>query len=98
MRFDFVNVQAKRWEQPVGRSTVQAFAGSLEGHRARTGVPITTSSFTRWAQEYVTRIEKRLVLIDEEALASLMIDHGVGVTTVATFQVKRIDADHFGEA
>ena len=94
---DFVYIQAKRWDQPIGRPTVQAFAGSLEGQRARKGVLITTSTFTRDAKEYVTRIEKRIVLIDGEQLAKLMIDHGVGVTDVATYHVKRVDADYFGE-
>ena len=94
---DFVYVQAKRWENPVSRPTVQAFAGSLEGQRARKGVLITTSKFTRDAEEYVTRIEKRIVLIDGEQLASLMIDHGVGVADVATYQVKRVDADYFDQ-
>jgi restriction system protein len=94
---DFVYVQAKRWEQPVGRPTVQAFAGSLEGQRARKGVLITTSSFTRDALDYVTRIEKRIVLIDGALLTNLMIDHGVGVSDVVTYHVKRIDADYFGD-
>ena len=66
---DFVYVQAKRWDQTVGRPLVQAFAGSLEGQRARKGVFITTSAFSKDAQDYVTRIEKRIVLIDGETLA-----------------------------
>lgn len=94
---DFVYVQAKRWTGPVGRPTVQAFAGSLEGQRARKGVLITTSTFTREALDYVTRIEKRIVLVDGSRLAGLMIDHGVGVNDVATYHVKRVDADYFGE-
>ena len=94
---DVVYIQAKRWDRPVSRPTVQAFAGSLEGQRARKGVLITTSTFTRDAVEYVTRIEKRIVLIDGERLAQLMIDHGVGVADVATYHVKRIDVDYFGE-
>lgn len=94
---DVVYVQAKRWEQAVGRPLVQAFAGSLEGQRARKGVFITTSTFTRDAREYVTRIEKRIVLVDGDQLAGLMIDHGVGVADVATYHVKRVDADYFGE-
>lgn len=94
---DFVYVQAKRWDQVIGRPLVQAFAGSLEGQRARKGVFMTTSTFTRDAQDYVKQIEKRIVLIDGERLAHFMIDHGVGVLDVATYQVKRIDADYFGE-
>jgi restriction system protein len=42
---DVVYVQAKRWENTVGRPVIQAFAGSLEGVRARKGVVLTTSDF-----------------------------------------------------
>ncbi len=94
---DFVYIQAKRWESAVSRPTVQAFAGSLEGQRARKGVLITTSRFTSDAEEYVKRIEKRIVLIDGEQLAQLMLDYGVGVTEVASYRVQRVDLDYFGE-
>jgi restriction system protein len=94
---DAVYVQAKRWENVVGRPTVQAFAGSLEGHRARKGVMITTSSFSREAQEYVGMIEKRIVLIDGEQLAQLMIDHGIGVSIEEVFTIYRVDYDYFLE-
>ncbi|MCL6515316.1 restriction endonuclease [Alicyclobacillus sp.] len=95
---DVVYLQAKRWEGTVGRPVVQAFAGSLEGHRARKGILITTSQFSSDAQEYVTRIEKKIVLIDGEHLANLMIDFNVGVTEAARYVVKRIDNDYFDEA
>ncbi|MBZ4400963.1 restriction endonuclease [Myxococcus sp. AS-1-15] len=94
---DVVYIQAKRWTKPVGRPVVQAFAGSLEGQRARKGVLITTSAFSREAREYVRQIEKKIVLIDGGELAKLMIDHGVGVTEVATYTVKKLDLDYFGE-
>ena len=95
---DAVYIQAKRWQSPVGRPVVQTFAGSLEGQRARKGVLITTSSFTADAEEYVRRIEKRIVLIDGVQLTQFMIDHGVGVTEVASYVVKKMDADYFGDA
>jgi restriction system protein len=97
---DVVYIQAKRWDGPVGRSTVQAFAGSLEGHRARKGVMITTSRYTNEAIEYVKNIEKRIVLIDGEQLVQYMIDHNVGVADVASYSVKRIaleDLDYFDD-
>ncbi len=94
---DAVYIQAKRWANSVGRPIVQAFAGSLEGQRARKGVLITTSSFTQDAIDYVTRIEKRIVLIDGGRLASLMIDHGIGITEVARYQINRVDLDYFEE-
>jgi len=94
---DVIYVQAKRWAASVGRPDVQAFAGSLEGHRARKGVFITTSRFTTEAKDYVGRIEKKIILIDGEQLASLMAEVGVGVTTVQALEVKRLDLDYFAE-
>ena len=93
---DAIYLQAKRWDSTVGRPVVQAFAGSLEGHRARKGVLITTGTFSREAKEYVSLIEKKIVLIDGDELAQLMITHGVGVTEVASYVVKRVDLDYFG--
>lgn len=94
---DAIYVQAKRWENKVGRPDVQAFAGSMEGVRGRKGVFITTSAFSSEAKEYVTRIERKIVLIDGSQLASLMIDFGVGVSTVNAYEVKRVDTDYFSE-
>ena len=94
---DVVYLQAKRWEATVGRPVVQAFAGSLEGQRARKGVLITTSQFSQEAKDYVSRIEKKIILIGGEELAQLMIDHGIGVTEVRTYSVRKMDLDYFGE-
>ncbi|MBA3323008.1 MAG: restriction endonuclease [Pyrinomonadaceae bacterium] len=94
---DVIYVQAKRWQNTVGRPDVQAFAGSLEGHRAKKGVFITTSRFSDDAKEYVSRIEKRIVLLDGEQLSGLMIDHDIGVTVEDTYVIRRIDSDYFAE-
>lgn len=94
---DVVCIQAKRWEAPVGRPVVQGFQGSLAGVRAKKGVFITTSQFTDEAREYVARIDTRIVLIDGDELAQLMIDHNVGVTEAARYEVKKIDLDYFEE-
>ncbi|MBN9391547.1 MAG: restriction endonuclease [Chloroflexi bacterium] len=94
---DAVYIQAKRWENTVGRPTVQAFAGSLEGNRARKGVLITTSQFSQDAKDYVNRIEKRIVLIDGNQLGQYMIDYNVGVNEIETYVVKKIDQDYFGD-
>lgn len=92
---DAVYVQAKRWEGSVGRPTVQAFAGSLEGRRARKGILITTSTFADTAVQYVNMIEKRIVLIDGRRLAELMLDFGVGVQEKTAYRIYRIDDDYF---
>lgn len=97
---DIVYIQAKRWDGTVGRPVVQAFAGSLEGHRARKGVLISTSRFSDDAIQYVGMIEKKIVLIDGEQLVKYMIEHDVGVTEVARYSVKRValeDLDYYDE-
>jgi len=94
---DVIYLQAKRWENPVGEPELHKFAGSLDKRKARRGVFITTSRFTEDAIDYVRQIEKKIVLIDGEALAELMIDHNVGVAEVETFSVKRLDLDYFVE-
>ena len=95
---DVIYIQAKRWDTtPVGRPDVMQFAGALQGQRASKGIFITTSRFTVEAREYVASIGSKIVLIDGEQLAQLMIDHDVGVSTAATYAVKRIDSDYFSE-
>ena len=92
---DIIYIQAKRWEGVVGRPEIQKFAGALQGNRARKGIFITTSTFTKDAKEYVSLIETKIVLIDGVRLADLMIEHNVGVATLASYDVKRIDSDYF---
>jgi len=94
---DNVYIQAKKWENSVSRPEIQKFAGALQGHRARKGIFITTSSFTNGAQEYAAGIESKIVLIDGDELAEPMIDFDVGVSTVASYNVKKIDMDYFIE-
>jgi restriction system protein len=90
-----VYVQAKRWQNTVGRPEVQAFYGALAGQRANKGVFITTSSFTPQAVEFARSVE-RVVLVDGARLAELMIDHEVGVT-LRPLRVPRLDSDYFEE-
>lgn len=94
---DVIYVQAKKWENPVSRPEIQKFAGALQGKRARKGVFITTSSFSQGARDYAASIENKIVLIDGDELAGLMIDYGVGVSTTNHYEIKRIDFDYFEE-
>ncbi|WP_202895857.1 restriction endonuclease [Iningainema tapete] len=94
---DIIYIQAKRWESTVGRPIVQAFAGSLEGMRAKRGVLITTSKFSKEAYEYIKLIEKKIVLIDGDQLAELMIEYNTGVGEAERYIVKKIDYDYFNE-
>ncbi len=94
---DVIYIQAKRWENVVGRPEIQKFVGALAGQGAKKGVFITTSKFTSEAKSYQTRNETKIVLIDGEKLADLMIDYNLAVSTINTFEIKRIDNDYFEE-
>jgi restriction system protein len=90
-------IQAKRWSNTVGRPEIQRFVGALRGQNARKGVFITTSSFSNEAIEYVRGLQDKVVLIDGEMLANLMIDHSVGVALEEAYEIKRVDSDYFNE-
>lgn len=92
-----IYIQAKRWDGTVGRPVIQQFAGALQGQRARKGVLITTSSFSRDAVEYAQNLQTTIVLIDGRQLSELMIDYGIGVSDVETIKLKKLDEDYFGE-
>jgi len=92
---DTIYIQAKRWDSSVSRPEVQKFAGALQGQRAKKGIFITTSSFTREAHDFAKGIDSKIILIDGNELADLMITHGVGVTQIASYHVKRLDSDYF---
>lgn len=94
---DVIYLQAKRWEGTVGRPEIQKFAGALQGQRAKKGIFLTTSSFTADARSYAAYLDSRIVLIGGDQLASLMIDADVGVSKVATYEVKALDSDYFEE-
>ncbi len=81
----------------MGRPEIQKFVGALHGKRARKGVFITTGTFSADAKEYVAHIDPRVVLIDGRELAEYMLDLGLGVSTRATYELKRIDSDYFIE-
>jgi restriction system protein len=92
-----IYIQAKRWSRgKVGSKDIQAFRGALQERGARKGVFITTSGFSADARDSAGKTQK-VVLIDGQHLADLLIEHGVGVSTVATYEVKEIDSDYFAE-
>ncbi len=94
---DVIYIQAKRWalDKTIGRPEIQKFAGALQGKRAKKGVFITTASFTKEAEDFADFIDSRIILIDGARLVTLMVDHNVGVATVGTYEVKKIDTDYF---
>jgi len=89
-----VCIQAKRWQANVGRPELQAFSGALIGRRAKKGVFITTSGYTREALQFADSVSDQIVIVDGSRLADLMIEHGVGVTHKA-IKVAQVDSDYF---
>jgi restriction system protein len=94
---DVIYIQAKRWEGDVGSSEIRNFIGALSVHKASKGVFITTSSFNKNARETAAKVNSKIVLIDGPMLAELMMDFGLGVSMVNTYEIKRIDSDYFEE-
>ena len=92
---DIIYIQAKRWDNTVSRPEIQKFAGALQGKRARKGIFITTSEFSGGASEYVNAIDSKIILVDGEQLAKLMLDFNVGVSTEAVYELKKLDSDYF---
>jgi len=96
---DIIYIQAKRWKpgNVVGRPELHKFVGALAGQGAKKGIFITTSNFTKEALDYTPKNETKIVLIDGQQLAQLMIDYNLGCTTQQVYELKKIDNDYFGE-
>lgn len=92
---EIIYIQAKKWESTLSRPEIQKFVGALQGKRAKKGIFITTSSFTKEARSYVNNIENKVVLIDGNRLTDLMIDFNVGVSLQTNYELKKIDDDYF---
>lgn len=92
---DVIYVQAKRWQEAVGRKEIQSFVGALAGKRADKGIFITTSSFAHTAREYADALPQKVILIDGQRLAELMIEHNIGVSLDKTYKIKKVDPDYF---
>jgi restriction system protein len=94
---DVIYLQAKRWDGIVSRPEIQKFAGALQGRRARKGVFITTSNFSKEARDFASAIDNKIILMDGNELAEYMIDFNVGVSTQNSYEIKRLDSDYFVE-
>ena len=94
---DEVYLQAKKYADgnTVGGSDLRNFAGAIDATGTTKGVFVTTANFTRAARDYVARSPKRIVLIDGEELARLMVRYDIGVRLKTRYEVKRIDEDYF---
>ena len=94
---DIIYLQAKKWEATVPLKEIRDFTGALAAKKAKKGIFITTSTFPKSVYEFVGQVEYKIILIDGERLADLMIENSVGLSTINTYNVKAIDSDYFEE-
>jgi len=94
---DLIYLQAKRLKpgSAVPVSEVRDFAGSLDAHRASKGIFLATTHFSASAIDFCAQVSRRVVLVDGNRLAELMIRHNIGVEVVESYQIKRVDPDYF---
>lgn len=96
--FNNIYIQAKRWNDVVGRPEIQKFLGAVAGQGGSKGLFITTSSYTKEAIEFAKKqLQVKLILIDGKMLTNLMIDYNLGVSIEKTYEIKRLDMDYFDE-
>lgn len=98
--FDSICIQAKRLKPgvPVPIADVRDFAGSLEARRAGKGVFVTTTHFSAGAAEFCAQLVRRVVLIEGNRLAELMIRYGIGVRVQHRFEIRALDGVYFAPA
>jgi restriction system protein len=96
---DIIYIQAKRWKDgnTVGRPEIQKFVGALAGQGAKKGIFITASSFTREALEYTPKNETKIIMLDGNQIANLMIEYNLGVSIQQAYEIKKLDSDYFGD-
>jgi restriction system protein len=94
---DVIYIQAKRWEGTISRPEIQKFVGALAGQRAKKGVFITTSNFSKEATSYALQMDTKIVLVDGDSLSKYMIDYNLGVSVQNNYEIKKIDSDYFEE-
>ena len=92
---DVIYVQAKRYQNKIGRVDIQNFVGALAGYQAQKGIFITTSDYNQNAIDYANSVSQKVILINGTRLADLMIEHNIGVSTIRTIELKRLDTDYF---
>lgn len=95
---ELLYIQAKRWDNAtVGSPEIQKFVGALYGKKAKKGIFITTSTFSKAAVDYAAGLDSKVILLDGARVAELMFENGVGVSTVNSYEIKRIDNDFFDD-
>lgn len=94
---DQIYVQAKRYAEGnnIGAGAIRDFFGALSLKKAQKGIFVTTSAFSQPAIDTARGLGSRIVLIDGQQLARLMIRYNVGCRDEDVLHIKRLDEDFF---
>jgi restriction system protein len=94
---DKILVQAKRYAEGnnINELPLRNFVGALATRNVNKGIFVTTSSFTTKAINAVNGMQMKVILIDGEKLAQLMIENNIGVAVKKSYCIKQIDSDFF---
>lgn len=94
---DLIYIQAKRYSltEKVGRPDLQRFVGAM--NNVQKGVFITTSSFSKYAQDYVSKQQKNIKLIDGTLLVDFLVKYELGIESIKSFNIYKINTDYFQE-
>lgn len=91
-----VYLQAKKYtDATIGRPDIQKFVGALEGKKAKKGVFITTTGFSKEARDYANTVKSEIAILDGPTIAGLMFDNDLGVSVERELKIKKIDTDYF---
>lgn len=93
---DLIYIQAKRYSSncKIGRKDLQAFVGAME--HVQKGVFITTSSFTKEAEEFIRKQQQKSIkLIDGSLLSELLVKYEIGVLPAERITIYKLDYDYF---
>lgn len=94
---EYIYIQAKKWESNVGRDEIHKFVGALAGKKAKKGVFFSTSDYSKGAYEYAQNVENTVILINKEKLLDLIIEFNLGLQTVNSYEIKKIDSDFYDD-
>jgi len=94
---DQIYVQAKRYKDGnnIGSGAIRDFFGALNIKRASKGIFVTTSDFTSAATETASALGSRIVLINGQRFAKLMVKYDIACRTEDVLMIKKIDEDFF---
>ena len=94
---DQIYIQAKRYGEGnnIGPSALREFYGALNLRNAQKGIFFTTSAFSSQAEKTADDLGMRIVLIDGQKLADLMIQYNVGCQDEELLHLKKINEDYF---